>query len=97
MQEVQKGLNRLEEKTAQLVQKVEYLRKENLMLIDENVKIKQELEKYKVEASANYRGGGEERVGENAKGQKVQAEKMRRDLEKYITEVDKCIELINHM
>ncbi len=97
MQELHQGLERLEDKMAQLVQKIEYLRKENIMLIDENVKIKQELEKYKVEHAANNRGSGEDKSGGNAKGREIEAEKMRRDLEKYITEVDKCIELINHM
>ncbi len=97
MQDVHLRLGQLEEKITQLIQKIEYLRKENIMLIEENVKLKQELEKNKSGSAGNQRG----RVGENNEGElgatKVQAEKMKRDLEKYIVEVDKCIELINHM
>lgn len=96
MQDVHLRLGSLEEKITQLVQKIEYLRKENIMLIEENVKLKQELEKNKIGSAANQRA----RVGERAEvvgTNKVEAEKIKRDLEKYIVEVDKCIELINHM
>ena len=97
MQDVHHRLGQLEGKITQLIQKIEYLRKENIMLIEENVKLKHDLEKQKIGSAGSQRG----RVVENGDGdaaeKKVRAEKMRRDLEKYIVEVDKCIELINHM
>ncbi len=95
MQDVHQRLEQLEEKVTLLIQKIEYLRKENIMLIEENVKFKQELEKNKIGSVAGQRG----RIVENggAAEYKAQADKMKNDLEKYIVEVDKCIELINHM
>ena len=96
MQDIFQRLQSLEEKMVQLAQKMEYLKKENIILIEENVKLKKDLEK--------YRTGGEiqkeelvQEQEENDKMNKKQSEQLRRDLDKYIVEIDKCIELINNM
>lgn len=97
MQEIHHKLDRLEDKITQLVQKIEYLRKENIMLIEENVKIKQDLEKNKIGSAVGQRGRVQDKGDGEAREKKVQAEQIRRDLDKYIVEVDKCIEMINHI
>ena len=97
MQDVHLQLERLEEKVTQLVQKIEYLRKENIMLIEENVKFKRDLEKNKIGTAASQRGRVKAKGDGDAREKKTQAEQIRRDLEKYIVEVDKCMELINHI
>lgn len=82
----------------QLSQKIEYLRKENIMLIEENVKIKQESEKIKSGKIAQVRGGTDHVVVEDDKTSfRRQTEQMKKELDKYIVEVDRCIELINNM
>ena len=95
MQDVLKRLDSLEEKLMQLSQKIEYLKKENIMLIEENVKIKQEAEKIKL-GNAIRQGGKDPNSGRDASANKNQ-EQMKKDLDKYIEEVDKCIALINNM
>lgn len=98
MQDVLIKLDRLEEKLLQLSQKIEYLRKENIMLIEENVKIKQESEKIKSGKIAQVRGGTDHVVVEDDKTSfRRQTEQMKKELDKYIVEVDRCIELINNM
>ncbi len=95
MQDVLLKLHRLEEKVNQLSQKMEYLRKENIMLIEENVRLKQETEK--------SRSGGIHALGgtvvSSSIGSEIEnhADQLRQDLDKYISEVDKCIDLINNM
>jgi regulator of replication initiation timing len=96
MQNILTKLQRVEEKVIQLTQKMEYLKKENIMLIEENVKLKKDLEK--------NRGGNEvlkEVVVQNIENSEVvhkkQSEQLRRELDKHIVEIDNCIELINNM
>ena len=96
MQDILQKLNRLEDKIKQMSQKIEYLRKENIMLIEENVKLKQDIEK--------QRGGSMVspekvvfRTKENIDVNNQNSEQLKRDLDKYIVEIDKCIELINNM
>ena len=88
MQDIFQKLQSLEEKMVQLAQKLEYLKKENIILIEENVKLKKDLEK--------YRTGGEiqkeelvQEQEENDKMNKKQSEQLRRDLDKYIVEIYK--------
>ena len=97
MQDILKKLDRLEDKVLQLSQKIEYLRKENIMLIEENVKIKQESEKIKSGKNALGQSGSEQMLKEEKSSVLLQTEQMKKELDKYIVEVDKCIELINNM
>lgn len=97
MQDILRKLDRLEDKVMQLSQKIEYLRKENMMLIEENVKIKQEAEKNKIGKNALEQSDGERRLNDNKTSVVKQTEQMKKELDKYIVEVDKCIELINNM
>ncbi|MBK8505569.1 MAG: hypothetical protein IPL46_27245 [Saprospiraceae bacterium] len=97
MQDILRKLDRLEDKVLQLSQKIEYLRKENIMLIEENVKIKQESEKIKSGKNAQGLGGKERVVQDDRSSVLRQTEQMKKELDRYIVEVDKCIELINNM
>ncbi len=96
MQEILKKLDKLEERVQQMAQKMEYLRKENLMLIEENVKLKQEFEKNSIGNKTLGHKGRNGNREENGSGL-LQSDQLRRELSKYIGEVDKCIELINNM
>lgn len=89
MQNILKKLDRFEDKVKELSQKVEYLRKENMMLIEENVKIKKEAERIK----DNHQEGN----GVSEALVKVNVEQCKKDLNKYIGEVENCIEIINSM
>ncbi|MCB0668247.1 MAG: hypothetical protein KDC80_20615 [Saprospiraceae bacterium] len=97
MQDILRKLDRLEDRVMQLSQKIEYLRKENIMLIEENVKIKQEAEKNKIGKNALEQSDGVERISDSKTSVVRQTEQMKKELDKYIVEVDKCIELINNM
>ncbi len=96
MQDMLLKLSGLEEKVLQLVEKVEYLKKENLMLIEENVSLKQVVEKYRV-GTAGVRENFKDRRDGTVIHMQTQSEHLRRELDKYIVEIDKCIELINNM
>ena len=89
MQNILKKLDRFEDKVKELSQKVEYLRKENMMLIEENVKIKKEAERIK---DNHQEGNGVEEALA-----KVSVDQCKKDLNKYIGEVENCIEIINSM
>lgn len=96
MQDILSKLERVEEKLIQLTQKLEYLKKENIILIEENVKLKKDIEK--------NRGGSEvikevvvQKQDDREMKNKKQSEQLRSDLDKHIVEIDKCIELINNM
>jgi regulator of replication initiation timing len=89
MQNILKKLDRFEDKVKELSQKIEYLRKENMMLIEENVKIKKEAERIK---DNHQKGNGVEEALVN-----VNVEQCKKDLSKYIGEVENCIEIINSM
>ncbi len=97
MQDVLRKLDRLEERLLQLSQKIEYLRKENIMLIEENVKLKQEAERNKSGKIAQARVAKEQVGDDDNTSVRNQTEQMKKELDKYIVEVDKCIELINNM
>lgn len=86
MEQIFQKFDLLKEKVKVTTQKLEYLRKENMMLIEENVRLKEKLET-KLE-------GGSEQAGDK---NNLQVEKVKRDLDKYIVELDKCIEMINNM
>ncbi|MCB0685337.1 MAG: hypothetical protein KDC53_02395 [Saprospiraceae bacterium] len=96
MQDILRKLDRLEDRIVQLSQKIEYLRKENMMLIEENVKIKQEAEKIKSGKIAAEQSEVE-REHEGKSSVLKQTEQMKKELDKYIVEVDRCIEMINNM
>jgi len=83
-------LGQLEKKVREIAQKVEYLRKENIMLIEENVRLKGKVEELKIGEPKNKQNV----LPENTP---VQAEKLRREIDKYIVEIDKCIEWINDL
>ena len=85
MQNILKKLDRLEDKVKELSQKVEYLRKENMMLIEENVKIKKEAERTK------------EKEAREGTLIQMDVDQCKKDLNKYIGEVEHCIEMINSM
>lgn len=95
MQDILLKVDGIEEKVQQLAQKVEYLRKENMMLIEENVKLRQVAEKIKTGSIAQ----GQKTRGEDVKeeGSVDSQEQIRSQLEDYVAEIDKCIELINNM
>ena len=94
-QDVIQKIDRVEEKVRQLCQKMEYLKKENIMLIEENVKLKQEAEKIR-NSGGGQRGRNQERP-DTTHNNGVESEQIKKALDKYIVEVDKCIELINNM
>ncbi|MBX2816230.1 MAG: hypothetical protein KTR24_09535 [Saprospiraceae bacterium] len=81
-------LEKLEEKVKVMTQKLEYLRKENMMLIEENVRLKD-----KSEGAQAIESKGQKAI----KVENLQVEKMKRDLDKYIVDLDKCLEMINNM
>jgi predicted nuclease with TOPRIM domain len=83
-------LELLERKVREIAQKVEYLRKENIMLIEENVRLKGKVEELKI-------GELKKRKNVLPEDTPVQAEKLRREIDKYIVEIDKCIEWINDL
>ena len=87
-------LNQLEERVLELCQKIEYLKKENIMLIEENVKIKQDTERVKL---GNIAFGQGPKSPVSFEENTAEKEQLRKELDKYIVEVDKCIELINDM
>ena len=95
MQNILQRLQIFEEKVLELAQKVEYLRKENMMLMEENVKLKQQTEKIKTGSIAQGQREKEdvrqdvESVGDN--------EQIKSQLESYVVQIDKCIELINNL
>lgn len=90
MRQVQEKIKTLEDKVNQLIQKLEYLKKENLMLIQENVKLKTNFENRDVE---NESGG--EKLKTN--GQNNGQDKFKQELDHYIHELNKCIEWMNTM
>ncbi len=94
-QDVIQKIEKVEEKVRQLCQKMEYLKKENIMLIEENVKLKQEAEKIR-NSGGGQRGRSQERA-ESRNENGMESDQMKKALDKYIVEVDKCIELINNM
>ncbi len=93
MQDVLKKLDGLQDKVKELSQKIEYLRKENIMLIEENVKIKQEAEKVRV----NHQDDQRVDLDKGGKLDGIRVAQYKKDLDKYIGEVEHCIEIINSM
>ncbi len=96
MESLVKKLDLLEERVLLLVQKAEYLVRENSLLMEENVKLKEESEKYK---SGKIRPL-EEDVQSAKIARQVETtfrDQISRELDKYIEEVDRCIELVNAM
>ena len=95
MQDILQRLQLFEEKVIQLAQKVEYLRKENMMLIEENVKLKQQTEKV-ITGSIAQGQREKEAVRQEVKSVE-EKEQIRNQLESYVIQIDKCIELINNL
>ena len=88
MQRLSNQIEKLEDQVNHLIQKLEYLKKENLMLIEENVKLKKELENLMEVHSDREDNGSKVSVG---------SEQLKEELDHYIHEIDKCIEWINTM
>ena len=58
---------------------------------------KEEAEKNKIGKNALEQSDGVERISDSKTSVVRQTEQMKKELDKYIVEVDKCIELINNM
>ena len=94
MQDALVKFDQLEQKVKEIGQKLEYLKKENIMLIEENVRLKEEVEKIKLRVTQSDPIGNKESLPEK---DPAQADKLRREIDKYIVEIDKCLEWINDL
>lgn len=91
-QVITERLTGIEKKVKQLAKKMEQLQKNNLALEEENRKLKSGLAVYKQQA--NQPGLGVATAipaGNNKSGADKSSKKMKKEIEQYLKEIDKCI------
>lgn len=94
-QVITERLNGIEEKVKQLAKKMEQLQKNNLSLEEENRKLKSGLAVYKQQQANQSAGLGvaatTPNVGNNKPGVDINSKKMKKEIEQYLREIDKCL------
>ncbi len=105
MQNLINKISSIELKIKKLAEQQAYLKKENLMLIEENIKLRQQLQENKTQIltyinpnnevissaeMSNAPTGNESVLIEK---HKAEIENIRTEIDQYITEIEKCIEL----
>ncbi len=86
-------LTTIEKKVKQLARKMEQLQKDNLSLEEENRKIKSELAVYKQQADQAPAAGIANPIpaGNHKSGADKSSKKLKKEIEQYLKEIDKCI------
>mgnify|MGYP001436879597 CR=1 FL=1 len=84
----------IEGKINKLVRKFEIVKKENTLLLEENIQLKQQINNYKKEKKENKEAGQQAAVdnGFISKSDAVERDKIKNELNKYIKEVQECID-----
>jgi len=93
-QVITERLNGIEEKVKQLAKKMEQLQKNNLSLEEENRKLKSGLAVYKQQANQSTGVGvaaTTPAAGNNKTGVDINSKKMKKEIEQYLREIDKCL------
>lgn len=91
-------LQDIESKINKLVQKYEIIRKENTMLIEENIQLKQQINNIKKEKKVNKEAGRHMAgtIGDPGDSDTVERGKIKNELNKYIKEVQECIDQLQN-
>ena len=93
-QVITERLNGIEEKVKQLAKKMEQVQKNNLSLEEENRKLKSGLAVYKQQANQSTSLGvaaSTPTAGNNKPGVDINSKKMKKEIEQYLREIDKCL------
>lgn len=104
MQTLINKIESIELKVKKLVQQHEYLKRENLMLIEENIKLRQELEETENKIKTSYSKPQNEvqptfgiidadTAARSGEGTNLDIAKIRKEIDQYIADIEKCIEL----
>lgn len=105
MQNLINKISSIELKIKKLAEQQAYLKKENLMLIEENIKLRQQMQEHKTQILTYINPNSEAIVSaelsikqtENEsvliEKHKAEIENIRTEIDQYITEIEKCIEL----
>lgn len=105
MQNLINKISSIELKIKKLAEQQAYLKKENLMLIEENIKLRQELQEHKTQILTYINPNNEEKISavvpemrpENeavlVEKHRAEIEYIRTEIDQYITEIEKCIEI----
>ncbi|GAA5221462.1 hypothetical protein [Membranihabitans marinus] len=87
-------LNQLDHKLRQVGGKMSMLKRQNMQLLAENVRLKKQLEKNKNNTfvSDESRNEAEGKIETHANGREVEVEKLKSELDHYIKQLGACIE-----
>ena len=91
-------LEAIDTKVKKLAQKYEIIKKENIMLMEENIRLKQNAGKHKAELDVvgkNLSKTSKDLVSQNANAQNN--EEVKSKIDKYIKEIEHCIELLENL
>jgi exonuclease VII small subunit len=92
-QVINERLTGIEKKVKQLAKKMEQLQKSNLALEEENRKLKSGLAVYKQQANQQLSLGVADTtpISKDKSGVDRNSKKMKKEIEQYLKEIDKCI------
>ncbi len=92
-QVITERLTGIEKKVKQLAKKMEQLQKDNLALEEENRKLKSGLAVYKQQADQSPSMGVADiaPTGNSKSGADKSSKKLKKEIEQYLKEIDKCI------
>lgn len=94
MEVFKERLNKLDHKLRQVGGKMSMLKRQNMQLLAENVRLKKQLEKNKNNTfvSDESRNEAEGKIETHANGREVEVEKLKSELDHYIKQLGACIE-----
>ncbi|WP_236975339.1 hypothetical protein [Membranihabitans maritimus] len=96
METIRDRIGKIDHKLRQVGGKMSLLKRQNMQLLAENVRLKKQLEKNKnnnfVNNKLENRGEREEEIKTNADGNGEEVEKLKSELDHYIEQLGECIE-----
>lgn len=94
MEKIKERLNQLDHKLRQVGGKMAMLKRQNMQLLAENVRLKKQLEKNKNNTFVNdeHRNADGGQIETHANGREAEVEKLKSELDHYIKQLGACIE-----
>lgn len=91
-------LEAIDSKVKKLAHKYEILKKENNLLMDENIRLKQDVKKNKTNPELSGKGLSKDGVDQKIQGDQSPGNvKIKAEIDKYVSEIDHCIQQLQNL